>query len=1120
MSADADHRIAFGGDASQGIAEVRRYRAEIEATTAAALKLKQASGAAATAAAGGANKGVDAAVREAERAAKAEERAWISAIQNEERARKEAAKLASALRKDEERELKAFADRQRAQTKATLADQAAAAKAAAAQQRASAQSSSQAFSAVSGILGINQITAGLLQANLLTKGLSEAWNLVTSAIGGAVSAVEGFIEKGIDMNSQFEQARLNIASMVSTFYDVRNAQGTVLTGMDALNASLTIAQGIAEDLQKQAFRTNLTTQQLVDIYKAGLPAFAKQHIELDKTVALTTKLAQTAQAVGIEEGKIGQQIFQLVSGHIRINTQLAQRLQISKEDIGLWAKQGTLVDNLNKKIEQFARAGDLNTKTFKGLTSNLQDAFEIISRLSTAKLFDQIKTAAGIFVSGLVNPLTGEFTPAVERIISTLDSALGRFGPVLITLSEGLVSRLDTITAYLDSHPEKINKTIDNALNLLGVLGGIEKTMERIVGNEDAANEGFSVLDATIATAAGGLYSVDLLIRGIGAIITGFVPVLENGVLAAVTLIKIGVDAINQDWVLMAQHLQVLTGLAANFARTVSFASNVLGFGSGSLAGGTAGVGSLKGGAKGQFRSFSTTPGAFAGEGGAGGKDGAAKKAADESKKAYDAIAADLEKMKSATADMLALSIRHTKVEQETYKLEQDREAKLKAITDWSTKELARTKDVVGTKSRQLALETQLNTEYAKRLAAITQIAIAEQDRAARAEILAANIPVQNVGAPPLEGAQRDATILAQKIDAIKADVADTYAQIDAGRRTQIENLRVNKAIGDEYARQLALRKSIGEELNAALGTEQKFYEETLKVTVDDASKAAGASPIGSAQAENLAQINEVLGAATPLTVQAGTAVDALNDRMVALGISVHDVGDAFGYVNTSIEGLSAQVETLADSQGKGGGLGAALVHSFKAIVSNADFATNAVTQFAQGMGAAFAAAINDGENFGKAMLKIMLGVIADLMIEWGALHIKLGIANSLNPLTPGSGAGEIAAGIALVAAGAALKGLAAGIDVGGGNSASASGASGSAAAGGGGAPTQPKEKPTPRVAFNTSGEQAFALKIEGGRNVEGQLVSALLRLLEDRGALTTRTIARGRNRNISARRA
>jgi hypothetical protein len=70
----------------------------------------------------------------------------------------------------------------------------------------------------------------------------------------------------------------------------------------------------------------------------------------------------------------------------------------------------------------------------------------------------------------------------------------------------------------------------------------------------------------------------------------------------------------------------------------------------------------------------------------------------------------------------------------------------------------------------------------------------------------------------------------------------------------------------------------------------------------------------------------------------------------------------------------------------------------------------------------AFGKALHDGADAGQAFGDAMVGIFGDIAIQLGNFYIAKGIALSADPLTPGSGAGLIAAGAALNVLGGVLK--------------------------------------------------------------------------------------------------
>ncbi len=201
------------------------------------------------------------------------------------------------------------------------------------------------------------------------------------------------------------------------------------------------------------------------------------------------------------------------------------------------------------------------------------------------------------------------------------------------------------------------------------------------------------------------------------------------------------------------------------------------------------------------------------------------------------------------------------------------------------------------------------------------------------------------------------------------------------------------------------------------------------------------------------------------------------------------------------------------------------ITRSFGEIISAALAATNAVESFGAGFSQAFASAVLDGENFAKAMGALMLKLIGELCIAWGQYHLAQGIANSLNPLAPGSGAGQIAGGLALLALGGALVAASSAIS-------SSGNSGGGAAAGpsGGGAPSssnnvssfeEGRRRRLQRTEFNTSGESTerrpFGFLGATSSNRDDERIALDITLAADDGTVIKKIRADARRGRVAA---
>lgn len=88
------------------------------------------------------------------------------------------------------------------------------------------------------------------------------------------------------------------------------------------------------------------------------------------------------------------EIESLLSGNInRAQDLLAGYLNVTGKMIKDWKAQGILVEEINKRLESFRYSSDAIANTWAGLTSNIQEYFELISRGSTSGLFDSMKSS-------------------------------------------------------------------------------------------------------------------------------------------------------------------------------------------------------------------------------------------------------------------------------------------------------------------------------------------------------------------------------------------------------------------------------------------------------------------------------------------------------------------------------------------------------------------------------------------------------------------------------------------------------------------------------------------------------------------------------------------------------
>ena len=76
--------------------------------------------------------------------------------------------------------------------------------------------------------------------------------------------------------------------------------------------------------------------------------------------------------------------------------------------VAQWQEQGTLAEELNKRMAGFAQMGDATSNSWAGVTSNLSEAYQTLAGLATAGFYEQIKTKLNEALSGIFNLDTGQ----------------------------------------------------------------------------------------------------------------------------------------------------------------------------------------------------------------------------------------------------------------------------------------------------------------------------------------------------------------------------------------------------------------------------------------------------------------------------------------------------------------------------------------------------------------------------------------------------------------------------------------------------------------------------------------------------------------------------------------
>ena len=359
--------------------------------------------------------------------------------------------------------------------------------------------------------GVNDLNKQLQVNNRLMsssgKATADAVSRMRSLVlqvGAAYSAYK-LLEKavdavniGIQANQSWESQKLGIASVIGATNQLADAQGRVLQGSEKFAASQQVAEKLMERIQVLGLETVATTQDLVEGVQGIIAPATRVGIALEKVPDLAVNAAQAMGAMQIPLQQMRTEVEALLSGNInKAQDILATNLGITGEMVRNWQKQGVLLDEINKRLESFKLSGDALANTWGGLTSNLKEYVEFISRGATEGLFNSLKSSAREFQSLLIsiNEQTGR--PEVSNKVNNLVAAYERLNDVIG--NKILVSTMkfaDWIEEL--NKPENISElenTLSNVWQTITDIGDIAGTAISKIGElSGKALEGFNNL--------------------------------------------------------------------------------------------------------------------------------------------------------------------------------------------------------------------------------------------------------------------------------------------------------------------------------------------------------------------------------------------------------------------------------------------------------------------------------------------------------------------------------------------------------------------------------------------------------------------------------------------------
>ena len=329
------------------------------------------------------------------------------------------------------------------------------------------------------VAGMTSVTNSMRRMESESAGLAAKikhhWLSLSAAIG-AGSLMSSAINMAVDYNKTLETTRLGIAAIFTSMTDLKDAQGKLIEGQEKFQSAGILAVEAQKELQKIGMTTAATYTELVEVYQSILAPALSAKMTFKETLEITGLLTNAVKSIGLNMNQIKQEARDLVQGGINAaSSSLATALGITDAMVKKWREQGSVFEELKKRLEGFVYASEEFGSTWEGIWSNVKDIASRFLGETMQPLFEAIKGEMADLIRLVmeVDETTGRvkgFNPSFE---AGLYKIKGWFSD-LITQIRYAAIEIDKLGVALSSIIPLAAKAI-NTVFFLGQFKGLEQ---------------------------------------------------------------------------------------------------------------------------------------------------------------------------------------------------------------------------------------------------------------------------------------------------------------------------------------------------------------------------------------------------------------------------------------------------------------------------------------------------------------------------------------------------------------------------------------------------------------------------------------------------------------------
>lgn len=357
----------------------------------------------------------------------------------------------------------------------------------------------------------NDVGGGFAGATKGVEALKGAVGSLAMAAAGlvALDKIKDWAAHGLELNASMEKAQVSLAGVLASQAKLVDGSGRVLKGQEAYAAAVQLSGDYMAGLQEKAAAAGVDfdslAQQSSMLVFTGINAGVK---DMNKLQELTVLSAAMMRTFGEDTEATGEQLKNLLRGE---GSDITDALGIDDDALKRWKQQGTLLDEVIKRLNSGDAAAKAYASTWDGIKLKMAGALKQFNKEAFSGLFDNLKAGMASALDGVLDK-TGKMRPEVEAVANLFNRIGSSVGGVLADGVAAVVNGLRSSGTWLQQNSKLVNGLGNSFSEVAGFVG-------KLVNGLVVANEYLSLMTrvgGAIAAIFGGIATaVNLAQQGI-----------------------------------------------------------------------------------------------------------------------------------------------------------------------------------------------------------------------------------------------------------------------------------------------------------------------------------------------------------------------------------------------------------------------------------------------------------------------------------------------------------------------------------------------------------------------------------------------------------------------------